>query len=134
MIVRQRVGRVLNLFSSHRHWDSPNPSPPGECAPPPFDRGEGHTRWREKGWESSNSDEWTYTVVLFLYKYLVSFGHGAGFFPVVRIGTPPPLSRRRACPPGEAETTEMLDKTGVTGQYSRDNHSSCLCNATWSRQ
>ncbi len=39
------------------------------CPPPPLNRGEGHTRWREKGWESPNSDEGTYTVVLFIYKY-----------------------------------------------------------------
>ncbi len=25
------------------------------------------TRWRERGWKSSNSDEGTYTVVLFIY-------------------------------------------------------------------
>jgi hypothetical protein len=31
-----RVGRVLSFFSSRRNWDSPNPSPIGECAPPPF--------------------------------------------------------------------------------------------------
>ncbi len=31
-----RVGRVLSLFSSRRNWNSPNPSPAGECAPPPF--------------------------------------------------------------------------------------------------
>jgi hypothetical protein len=30
------------LFSSRRNWDSPNPSPAGECAPPPrFWRGGG---------------------------------------------------------------------------------------------
>jgi hypothetical protein len=28
-----RVGRVLSFFSSRRNWDSPNPSPAGECAP-----------------------------------------------------------------------------------------------------
>jgi len=27
-----RVGRELSLFSSRRNWDSPNPSPEGECA------------------------------------------------------------------------------------------------------
>ncbi len=69
-----RVGRVLSLFSSRRNWDSPNPSPAGECAPlPPGSRGVGHTRWREKGWESPNSDEGTYTVVLFIYTYSVLF-------------------------------------------------------------
>ncbi len=49
---------------------SPNPSPASECAPPRF-WGEGHTRWREKGWESPNSDEGTSTVVLFKYMYFV---------------------------------------------------------------
>ncbi len=28
-----RVGRVLSFFSNRRNWDSPNPSPAGECAP-----------------------------------------------------------------------------------------------------
>jgi hypothetical protein len=56
---------VLSFFSSRRIWDSPNPSPAGECAPPPF-WGEGQTRWLERGWESPNSDEGTHTVVLFL--------------------------------------------------------------------
>jgi hypothetical protein len=42
------------------------------CHPPPlWFRGEGHTRWRERGWESPNSDEGTYTVVLCKYSYLV---------------------------------------------------------------
>ncbi len=59
-----RVGRVLSFFSSRRNWDSPNPAPAGECAPPPRFWGEGHTRGRERGWESPNSDEGRYTVVL----------------------------------------------------------------------
>jgi hypothetical protein len=34
--------------------------------------GEGHTCWQERGgWESYNSDEGTYTVVLFIYTYFV---------------------------------------------------------------
>jgi hypothetical protein len=33
------------------------------CPPPPFGSGEGHTRWRERGWESPNSNEGTCTVV-----------------------------------------------------------------------
>jgi hypothetical protein len=58
------------LFSSRRNLDSPNPSPACECAPPPlWFRVEGHTRWRERGWESPNSDEGTYTVVLCIYVY-----------------------------------------------------------------
>ncbi len=66
-----RVGRVLSFFSSRRNWDFPNPSPAGECAPPPRFWGEGHTRWRERGWESPNSDEGMYTVVLFIFMYFV---------------------------------------------------------------
>jgi hypothetical protein len=38
------------FFSSRRNWDSPNPSPAGECP---------------------NSDERTYTVVLYIYNVLV---------------------------------------------------------------
>ncbi len=67
----RRVGRVLSLFSSRRNWD---PSPAGECAPlppPPRFWREGHTRWRERGWDSLNSDEGTYIVVLFIYTYFV---------------------------------------------------------------
>ncbi len=67
-----RVGRELSLFSSRRNWDSPNPSPAGECAPlPPRFWREGRTRWQEMGQtqESPNSDEGTYTVVLFIYTY-----------------------------------------------------------------
>jgi hypothetical protein len=37
------------LFLGPRNWDSPNPSPAGECAPPRF-WGKGHTRWRQRGW------------------------------------------------------------------------------------
>ncbi len=58
------VGRVLSFFSSRRNWESPDPSPAGECAPPPPPR--------ERGWESSNSDEGTYTLVLFIYLYFVA--------------------------------------------------------------
>jgi hypothetical protein len=57
-----------NYQLSRPFWDSPNPSPAGECAPPPFGSGgRGHTRWRERGWESPNSNEGTYTVVLFIF-------------------------------------------------------------------
>ncbi len=30
---QSRVGRVLSFFCSRRNWDSPTPSPAGECAP-----------------------------------------------------------------------------------------------------
>jgi hypothetical protein len=41
------------------------------CPPPPGSGGEGHTRWRESGWESSNYNVGTYTVVLFINTYFV---------------------------------------------------------------
>ncbi len=70
MYLLHRVGRVLSFFSSRRNWDSPTPSPAGEWGLPRF-WGEGHTRWRERGWESPNSDEGTYTVELLIYTYFV---------------------------------------------------------------
>ncbi len=39
--------------------------------PHPFVRGGGHTRLQLKGWGSPNSNEGTYTVVLYIYKYFV---------------------------------------------------------------
>ncbi len=69
---QSRQSAKLSCFSSRRIWDSPNPSPAGEYAPPPLVyRGKGHTRWRERGWESPNSDEGTYTGVLCIYMYFV---------------------------------------------------------------
>jgi hypothetical protein len=60
-------------YSSRWNWDSPSPTPfaAGECAPPPFGTGGGHTRLRLKGWGSPNSNEGTYTVVLYICKYFV---------------------------------------------------------------
>jgi hypothetical protein len=59
-------------ISRRRNWDSPNPSPAGECAPPPRFRGEGTlVRGRGSG-GSPNSDEGTYAVVLYLYLYFLS--------------------------------------------------------------
>ncbi len=53
---------MISFFSSRRYWDSPTPLAAGECAPPPFGPGGGeggHTRLRERGWGSPNSDEGT---------------------------------------------------------------------------
>ncbi len=44
-----RVGRVLSFYSSRRNWDSPDPSPAGEYAPPPFGTGGRGTLAGEKG-------------------------------------------------------------------------------------
>jgi hypothetical protein len=65
---------VLSFSSSRRNWDSPNPSPAGESAPPVLGGGGGgsHSLAREGLWESPNFDEGTYTVILFIYTYFVS--------------------------------------------------------------
>jgi hypothetical protein len=67
------VACVLSQSRHHRHSAKlslivgigtpliPHPQPRMQPPPPRF-RGEGHTRWRERGWESPNSDERTYTV------------------------------------------------------------------------
>jgi hypothetical protein len=70
--VVHRVGRVQSFFSS-RHWDSPNPSPAGECDPPLIPWGGARSLAREGvgHWESPNSDERTYTVLLCKYMYFV---------------------------------------------------------------
>jgi len=72
---RHRVGRVLSFFSGRPNWDSTAP-----LAPPPtlWSGGRGHTCLRERGWGSPNSDEGTYTVVLFIYKYFVMLGLRGG--------------------------------------------------------
>jgi hypothetical protein len=44
-----KVGRVQSFLCSRRNWDSPTPSPPGECALPLWFWGKGYTRWRERG-------------------------------------------------------------------------------------
>ncbi len=41
------------------------------CPYPRYQRGGGHTRLRVRGWGSPNSDERTYTVVLFIFMYFV---------------------------------------------------------------
>ncbi len=57
---------VLSFFSSRWNGAPPTTHPHASVL-----RGEGHTRWRERGWESSNSDEATYTVVLYICMYFV---------------------------------------------------------------
>jgi hypothetical protein len=48
-----RVGRVLSFFSSRQNWDSPNPLPAGESAPPPLiPRGGAHSLARKGVGES----------------------------------------------------------------------------------
>ncbi len=69
-----RVGRVLSFFSSRRIWDSPNPSPAASVQPPPPPPLGGGAH-QERSWESPNSDEGTYTVVLFIYTFSMAWGY-----------------------------------------------------------
>ncbi len=56
--VNHRVGRVLSFFSSRRNWGMGLPSTrPFSRRRVLLVRGEGHTRLRERGWGSPNSDE-----------------------------------------------------------------------------
>jgi hypothetical protein len=67
-----RVGRVLSFFSGI--GTPPTPHPQASVPPPhPLVPGKGHTSWRERGYGRvpCNSDEGTYTVVLYICVYVV---------------------------------------------------------------
>jgi hypothetical protein len=61
------------IFLQSSEFGLPQPLTRRRVPPPPGSGGggEGNTRWRERGWESPNSNEGTYTVVLFVYMYFV---------------------------------------------------------------
>jgi hypothetical protein len=61
------------LFLQSSELGLPQPLTRKRACPPPPPRfwGDGHTRWRERGWESPYSDEGTYTVLLCIYTYFV---------------------------------------------------------------
>ncbi len=48
MSMNRRVDTVLGFFSSRPNWDSPTPSPVGECAPSPLVQGVGSTHSGER--------------------------------------------------------------------------------------
>ncbi len=50
--------KSTTVYAPRRNWDFPQPPhPQASVPPPPCFWGEGNTRWRERGWESPNSDE-----------------------------------------------------------------------------
>jgi hypothetical protein len=71
--MRAQSTQSAKLFLQSSELGLPQPLTPRQVCPPPLPRfwREGHTRWRERGWGSPNSDEGTYTVVLFTYTYFV---------------------------------------------------------------
>jgi hypothetical protein len=44
------TGTVLGFFSSRPNWDSPTPSPAGECVLPSFGSARGTHSLRKRGW------------------------------------------------------------------------------------
>jgi hypothetical protein len=76
MPLSHRVGRFLSFSPVVGIGTLPPPLspasvPPGEFAPPPFSGGRGTLAGERGGWESPNSDERTYSVVLCKYMYFV---------------------------------------------------------------
>jgi len=48
-----------------------DPSPPGECVPPAFNAGGGHTHWAERGWGVYSLEDARHCSVLYMCKYFV---------------------------------------------------------------
>jgi hypothetical protein len=59
------------LFLGRPNWDSSTPSHAGDCVPPPFVPGGGHTRLRKRGLGSPNSNEGTGSGTLGINMYFV---------------------------------------------------------------
>jgi hypothetical protein len=53
-----------------KNIDPPPPSPPGECVPPAFGAGSGHTRW-VGGWGVNILEGARHSSVLYICKYFV---------------------------------------------------------------
>jgi hypothetical protein len=50
--------KSTTVYAPRRNcWLPPTPHPQASVPPPPCFWGEGNTRWRERGWESPNSDK-----------------------------------------------------------------------------
>ncbi len=53
--------------------DPPSPSPPGECVPPTFGAGGGHTRRVERGVGVNILEDARHSSVLYLYRILFRY-------------------------------------------------------------
>ncbi len=51
--------------------DPPPPSTPGECVPPAFGAGGGHTRWVERGWGVNILEDVRHSSALYVCTYFV---------------------------------------------------------------
>jgi hypothetical protein len=74
----QSIGRVLSFFSSRRNWESSNPSPASEYAPPPGSGGRG-TLAGERGFGGVPIPTRGHTRMLYslyIYTYFVTKSKG----------------------------------------------------------
>ena len=78
-----RVGRVPSFLSSRRNWDSPTPSPAGECVLPSFGSGGIHTHCG-RGGGGPNSDRHYGTQYTYLPMHFVFTGMGDGLDTIYR--------------------------------------------------
>jgi hypothetical protein len=80
---RAQRRQSAKLFLQSSDLGLPQPLTRRRLSPPPplWFRGKGHTSWRERGWESPNSDEGTFSVVLCKYTYFV--GEGVAAYTVI---------------------------------------------------
>jgi hypothetical protein len=58
-----------------RTIDPPTPSPPGDCVPPAFGAGGGHTRWVERVRGVNSSEDARHCSALYICKYFLGIGH-----------------------------------------------------------
>ncbi len=95
--VIHRVGRVLSFFSSRWYWDSPNPSPAGECAPPPLvPGGVAHSLAREGVGESQfrRGDTHVHCGTLYMYVHCAVIYHPICRYQAYRQAVTPPPGRQ----------------------------------------
>ncbi len=76
-----RVVRELSFFSSRRNWDSPNPSPAGECAPTALVPGGGaHSLARKGVVESQFQRGYINCGTLYIYELCALIPSGSGVY------------------------------------------------------
>jgi hypothetical protein len=65
--------RPIQCLASSKILTPPPPTPslPGECVPPAFGAGGGHTRWVDRRWGVKSSEDARHCSVLYICKHLV---------------------------------------------------------------
>ncbi len=67
-IILKEANPMSGVF---QNIDPPSPSPSGECVPPAFGAGGGHTRWVERGVGVNILEDAIHSSVLYICKYFV---------------------------------------------------------------